>query len=250
MQTNFGSGLFFATPLYDASGNAVANPTPIKLGILQDVSLDIQMDVKELKGSKRFAVDVASGNGKISGKATAAQILARAYDTLIFAQGIATGSTKIYSDTTGAAIPGTPYSITPTMPGSGTWAADLGVTDAFGIPYVRVASSPSTGQYSVSAGVYTFAAADTTKVVYISCRYTVTTGSRLIINNLEMGDVALVLGEMFLTRRGKSFYVQIPQMICPKLAFAAKADDFMVPNFDFSAFADASGKVLEISTTE
>jgi hypothetical protein len=33
--------------------------------------------------------------------------------------------------------------------------ADLGVRDANGNPMTRVASAPATGQYSVTAGVYT-----------------------------------------------------------------------------------------------
>src|SRR5581483_11374955 len=88
-------------------------------------------------------------------------------------QTTSTGITALYDDATGAAIPATPYQITPTVPSSGTWLADLGVVDINGNPYTRVASAPATGQYSVAAGVYTFAAADTGKTVYINFRYTV-----------------------------------------------------------------------------
>ena len=87
-----------------------------------------------------------------------------------------------------AAIPATPFTITPTVPNSGIWSQDLGVLDATGVAYVRVASAPVSGQYSLANGVYTFAAADTGKTVYISYKYgaSSTTAKRQIMTNLPM----------------------------------------------------------------
>lgn len=62
----FGSGTIWFTPI---SGNEAANPTPIQVGTLQDVSLDIQFDLKMLYGMNQFPESVARGKGKISGKA-------------------------------------------------------------------------------------------------------------------------------------------------------------------------------------
>lgn len=71
-----------------------------------------------------------------------------------------------------ASIPGsTAYEVTPLAPW-GPWQSDQGVTYANGTPLVPVPSSPSAGQYSVAAGVYTFAAADAGKAVLISYGYT------------------------------------------------------------------------------
>lgn len=66
-------------------------------------------------------------------------------------------------------IPNTgPYTIT--TANAAAFVADLGVKKA-GVPMVPVASAPAPGQYSVSAGVYTFNAADHGAAVSISYRY-------------------------------------------------------------------------------
>jgi hypothetical protein len=68
-----------------------------------------------------------------------------------------------------ATIPATPYQITPQF----VWLKDNGVQfTSNSTALVKVASSPITGQYAVSAvGVYTFAAADTGKEVALSYSY-------------------------------------------------------------------------------
>lgn len=75
-----------------------------------------------------------------------------------------------------------PYTVSPSSP-FGVWSSDFIVsffsdfnTDfgaGFGYPsnLVKVTGVPTTGQYSVSNGVYTFAAADAGKSVYISYGY-------------------------------------------------------------------------------
>ena len=45
----FGSGTLWGFPV---GGNTATNPTPMKFGTLQDVSLDISGDVKQLYGQK------------------------------------------------------------------------------------------------------------------------------------------------------------------------------------------------------
>ena len=66
-------------------------------------------------------------------------------------------------------IPATPYQLTAAQP-NGTWGQDDGLTIA-GVAGVPVASGPTTGQYSVANGVYTFAAADTGKAVVLNYSY-------------------------------------------------------------------------------
>ena len=55
-------------------------------------------------------------------------------------------------------VPATPYQITVSQ--SVAFSCDYSVAYANGTKLTRVSASPSTGQYSVAAGVYTFAAAD------------------------------------------------------------------------------------------
>ncbi len=66
-------------------------------------------------------------------------------------------------------IGGTPYQYT-ALQLNGTWGQDDGLT-INGVAGVPVASSPTTGQYSVATGVYTFAAADTGKTVVLNYSY-------------------------------------------------------------------------------
>lgn len=252
MQYLFGNGPAFITPLTDAFGNAIASPTPIKFAVLQDVSFDLSWDVKELRGRFQFPVDLARGDGKISGKAKFAHIYGRAVDSILIGQGITSGRTAIYDDTTGAVIPSTPYQITPTVPSSGTFAADLGVRDSNGVPFKRVASSPATGEYSVnvSTGVYTFAAADAAQTVYISFRYTLSGGKTFTVANQVGGDLPTFALEFYGSKNGKGTYFRMPYFTSNKLTVDLKSGDYTVPEFDMMGAADASGNVLIGSFSE
>ena len=50
----------------------------------------------------------------------------------------------------------------------GTWSQDDGVTYANGTSMVAVTGTPSTGQYSVTAGLYTFATGDNNAAILIN----------------------------------------------------------------------------------
>lgn len=61
----------------------------------------------------------------------------------------------------------TPYAVAVNAP-YGSWGADVGVTYANGTALTAVSGNPSQGQYSVSKGIYSFAAADANQAVLIS----------------------------------------------------------------------------------
>jgi len=64
-----------------------------------------------------------------------------------------------------------PYQVSALAPYGG-WASDLGVAYAStGVALTQVAASPLSGQYTVSGGVYTLAAADAGQAVFISYGY-------------------------------------------------------------------------------
>ncbi|TXH41838.1 MAG: hypothetical protein E6Q97_36745 [Desulfurellales bacterium] len=252
MQHAFGSGLLYGIPLTDSSGAAISNPTPVRFGTLQEVSIDISFDVKQLYGQNQFPVAVGRGKGKLSGKAKFAQLNGALINSLFFGQTLNSGIIKAVNDTTGAVIPASPYQVTPTGAEAGTWALDLGVINSSGNPLTRVASAPATGQYSVSAGVYTFAAADTGQTVFINYRYTATSTSakKMTITNQPLGYIPSFQVEFNANYNGKQFLISLPNAISNKLAFSTKLDDFMVPEFDFEGFADASGNVMTIASAE
>lgn len=248
MQLSFGAGDFFAVPLTDAQGNAISNPTPIQIGAMQEMSLDFSGDLKELYGSKQFALAVARGKVKTTGKFKGAQIHGAALNSLFFGTGVTAGTMHaVNADAVGALIPSTPYTITPTPPNSGTFVDDLGVLDSNAVPMTRVASAPATGQYSMSAGVYTFAAADTGKKVFINYRYSYTAAAakRITLTNVAMGQAPSFKGYMQTTFQGKRALVILESVVSTKLQLlATKLDDFSVPSVDFSASADSSGTSL------
>lgn len=249
----FGAGVIWATPLMDAFGNAVANGTPVQLAVCQEISMDESFETKKLYGQNQFPVDVGRGKGSLGVKAKFAQVNALTVSSLYFGQTLTTGLDSYKYDVTGAVIPATPFQITPTIPNSGTWAGDMGVRDSNGRPMTKVASAPATGQYSVAAGVYTFAAADTGKTVFISFRYTasaVTTAGKMTIQNVPMGAAPIVQLDVFFQKNGKDFATRYPQAIASKLGWQSKLDDYMVPEMDFECFADAAGNVMYRSFSE
>lgn len=253
MQYVFGSGILIGTQLTDATGAAVSNPTPLMFGAMQDVGVDVQYDVKPLHGSNNFPLAMARGKGKVSGKARFASFNSRMLNAFFFGQTLSTGLIAAKVATAGATIPGTPYTITPSPPSSGTWDEDLGVVDASGTPYVRVASSPTTGQYSVSAGVYTFAAADADKVVYINYVYTAAAayGNNIVVTNLPMGYMPTFKVAFHCEFQAKKALIQLPTCVSTQLSIATKQDDYTIPDFSFEAYADGpTAEVMTVSFTE
>ena len=246
---NFGAGVLWGTPTFDATGAAIANPTPLMLAVTQEVSIDIQGDIKELYGSNQFPVAVGRGKMKITGKAKYGQFNGAVMNSLFFGQTVTSSVYSIVNDVTGATIPSTPFTITPTIPGSGSFAQDLGVRDAVGNPMTRVASGPTTGQYSVNTttGVYTFAAADTTKLVFINFGYTATStvAKTSVVQNIAMGQAPTFRADFFNQLGGNGLALTLFACVSNKLALQTKIDDFMIPELDFSAFADPSGNVLK-----
>ena len=177
-QYAFGTGSMWAAATQDSAGNTIAVPIPVKFGELQDIGLDISRDLKMLYGQNNMPAAIGAGKMKFDFKAKFARIAGRVFNDLFFGQTLTSGTLQgVFNDLTGALIPTTPFTITVVPPSSGTWSRDLGVMDANGIPMVKVASAPATGQYSQAAAVYTFAAADTGKKVFISYAYTATAAS-------------------------------------------------------------------------
>lgn len=250
MQLAFGAGDIFGVPLTDASGNAIVNPTPIKLGITQEIGVEFSGDLKELYGQNQFAVAIGRGKVKVSAKCKFAQMMAAGINSLFFGQTVTAGTLSgVYADVTGAAVPTTPFTITPVPPSSGTWVEDLGVVNASGVAMTRVASGPTTGQYSVAAGVYTFAAADTGLMMFISYRYTATlTGAKKIaVQNLPMGYAPTFKAYLQTVYGGKRALVVLYNATAPKLnLFATKLDDFNLPELNFSGQSDAANNVADI----
>lgn len=242
---NFGAGKLIAIPSYLADGSAIANPTPVVFGTLQEVSVDFSADVKTLYGAKRYPIAAAQGKGKIELKAKYAEIDAGVVGSLYFGQAAAAGVKAAVFDYA-ATIPATPFQLTIDPPGSGTFVADLGVFNAAtGAQLARVASNPATGEYTVSAGgQYTFASADEGDAVKISYEYSDTTGGQVwSLSNTSMSTMPSFVALLQNGFDGKNLVCKLNRCVSDKLALPFKSDDFAVYDFDAQAFADAAGDI-------
>jgi len=237
----FGSGSLFG---YRTD---VAVPQPVQFGALQDVSLDLSFNIKELFGQSQFPLAVARSTAKVTGKAKSARIIASQFNELFFGQTLATGQ-----KTTAVNETGTPTTNSLTVANSAQFVEDLGVfKQSTGAPLTRVASAPAAGQYSVSAGVYTFAAADSNPPVFVSYTYTIAgTGQKLVMSNQLLGAAPQFKCVLAETYQGNKFQVELNACIATKLTIPTKIEDFIIPEFDFSAFVDASGNLGTISFPE
>lgn len=248
----FGAGVLIGTPTADAFGTAIALPTPIKFGALQDVALDISFDTKMLYGPNQFPLAIGRGKGKVTGKAALAQINGLLWNSLLFGQTMTSSINTDISDTIGVAVPSTPFTITVVPPSSGTYQFDLGVINANGVNMVRVTSAPVTGQYSETAGAYVFAAADVGVKMFISYNYTATSTTARVstVNNVPMGYAPTFQADLMMPFAGKFLTVSMPNCISTKLGLATKLDDFAIPSFEFDAFASGSGSILTYSMSD
>lgn len=247
MQLGFGAGILTGIALTDATGASVANATPVQFSTLQDISTDLSFEEKMLYGSGQFPIAIARGKAKFSFKAKMASFSGLILSDLFFGT-TATAGIKNTVQNFVANIPATPFTITVAPPSSGTFLSDLGVLDGTtGVALKKVASAPATGQYMVSAvGLYTFAAADTLKPVQISYEYSAvsTAGPKIIqITNQQMGYTPTFKAMLNSSFQGKPVTLCLNSCSSTKFTLPFKNDDFVIPEFDFSAAADASGNV-------
>lgn len=248
----FGSGTGWCTPLTDYTGAAIVTPTPFLVAGMQDISLDLSADLKMLYGSSSYAIAIGRGKQKFDVKAKNAQVTARIWNNIFFGMPLAAGIKTTVFDAVGAAIPATPFQITPTVPNSGTWVYDLGVRDINNLSYARVVSGPTTGQYSVAAGVYTFATADTGKTVFIDYSYTATStvAQKMSILNPIMGQAPTFQFDMTIPYSGNNFSLTLNSCVATKMSIGTKLDDFTLPEFDFSAQAPGAAAVGTLSWSQ
>jgi len=234
-QYNFGAGNFFAVP-------TGATPTPVRCGVLQEVSIDFSASNKSLVGQYQYAAAIGRGQVKVTGKAKFANISAAAYNSLFFNNTVATGMTLFSIDELGT-IPATPYAVT--VANGATFSMDLGVVNATtGAPLTRVASAPATGQYSLNSatGTYTFAAADTgTSLLFCYTYINATRGYTVVLNNNLMGAAPTFMGAFAGTFGGKQLNMILNSLTSNKLSvIGTKLEDFSIPEVDFEASVNAA----------
>jgi hypothetical protein len=254
MEFAFGSGVGWVTPLTDSGGNAIAVPTPVRVGIIQEISIDLSWTNKPLFGTYQYPVAVGRGTAKSTGTIKWAQINSALWNALVIGQpgSVVAGTQHVdYRDVIGTACA---TSVTPTVPNSGTWEADLGVVDANGFQLTKVASGPVVGQYAVAAGVYTFASgqAAATPTLYFDFTYSYTQANAhtLIATNPLLGYVPTFQLDVDIPYNTKNAKFTLYQCVGDKLAIATKLEDWMITDTSFGFFANAAGNPFKYSISE
>jgi hypothetical protein len=254
MQLAFGAGALWGNRT-DVTGSGIG---PDQFGILQDVQIDWDWTTKELWGQFQFPLDIARGQGKITGRAKFARIFGAIYGDLFFGQTPAAGQLTV-SENEAATVPATtPYTVT--VANAADYADDLGVYYASGSNagsrFTRVTTPSAAGQYSVNltTGIYTFAAADAGAALLVSYLYTASAGRKVVLTNQLIGTTPTFKATFYTTKTTQGVPAGLSLVLnactATKLSLPTKIDDYEIQEFDFSAFADAAGAVGTLSVNE
>lgn len=234
----FGSGVLIGTP---------AGGTPINFGILQDVSIDETAQMKRLFGAYNYPVAVAKGESTLTGKAKFARISAAAVGLLMNNVQPAVGTQYLQL---GEVVPtggASPY----VAANAANFAEDQGViyaTSGLPLKLITGAGTPAIGEYKVAAGSYTLNAADIAAGVLANYVYNVVASGRTVsVNQQLMGPMTYFSCRLFQTdpQTGLFYGVKLFNCVGSKLTHATKVGNWTIPEFDFEAFANAAGQVMQ-----
>lgn len=241
----FGTGLVYAL---------VAGQTPVQIGVLQEIDIEISSAIAELHGQYQFPVAVGRGKSKITGKAKTGTLNINLFNTLYWQGSVTTsGYQKVESNATATAGASAPTFSVGTVGSSGV--QDLGVfyTDTGVQLSYSTAAAPTIGNYTyTSTGLYTVSTAETaaTSFTYSYGYLSSDSGNQLIAANNLMGVqpvFALELWEGFTDFSTRTnFSLKLNRCVSSKFNFPLKNTDFMVSDLEFEAFADSSGNVFTL----
>jgi len=240
----FGTGVLYGRSLTNTPA------TPVRFGALQGVTVDIAFTTKELYSAYQFPIALGRGTGKITGKADFAQFNAQAFNDLFFGlSNPATGETK-----TAQSEAKTVSANIVTATNNTTYLQDLGVTLASdGTVFTRVTANSIGQQYSCNetTGVYTFNSTQNGVAVLINYTYSdASNGKKISISNQLLGNAPTFLAVFTNTFQSKQLTMVLNSCMSSKLTLATKLEDFTIPSFDFSAFADSGNNLGTLSMEE
>jgi hypothetical protein len=212
-----------------------ANPTPVRIGGLQDVAVSFKTGIKAVGSQYRHPIRFTVDNNSIEAVAKMAKIDGALFADILYGQSLTTGSRKVL-DNDEATIPAG-QSISPSF--TGTFALDLGVVSvATGLPFTRVAAAPAAGQYTVAAGVYGFAAADVGQAVRISLAYDSATGKKLALANQVFQFAPTFAVLLYTTFNCKQVSFWLPYAVSEQLVMPLVLEQYAIPEFSFQAQMD------------
>lgn len=254
---SFGSGVLIGTRTDQPTPLSPVTYTPVNFGILQDVTIEETASIKELTGQYQYPVAIARGTIKTTGKAKMAKISGLAFANLFYGNPSSGQAGPIAGQvaTSFSEHQVVSASDTVTVTYSASFVEDAGVVyAATGLPLTLVGSSPAPGQYSVAAsgspGTYTFNSSDAKQPVLITYTYSLSSGQQFTVQNQLSGTTPVFKAKFYTTYQNQSVSLQLNACTSSKLSFQTKLEDFVMPEFDFSCFADASNNVMTWSFSE
>ena len=228
-----------------------ANLNAYPCGVLQDVSLDMTSDVKELMGSNKVAFLTAEVGRKYKLTAKFAQFNSALVGAVM--GGTVASGAKYVGTATKTASTSTFTVVTADFGTPAGWAfvSDLGVSyNATNQPLKYNASTLAAAQYQNTAAAYTLHSTDASAVVNVSCIYSATAGETTSVSNSAIGlstyfSVYLFQATTQADATVKKIGWYFPAVLLPSLKMDFKNTDFAVQSIDLNVFANSAGLIAE-----
>lgn len=245
----FGPGILIATRTDVSPGVA------INVGYVQEFSIEAAGTTKQLYGTDQFPLAAARATIKATGKFKAATLSGIAMNALFFGMTMSTGGLSWNIDSTFTL---STLSTVLTVGSSTTFDADLGVRYAnSGLPLQRVSTgNEAVGSYSITGysqgggtNSYNFAAGDEGSNVKVTYTSKTGTGQSMIVTNQLIGNSPTFQLDYYTNLNqptSKPFAVRLYQAIADKTTMQFKLEDFMIPEWDVSLFANNAGQVIDM----
>ncbi len=250
----FGPGILIVTR------TDTTTPVAINVGFSNELTLDFSGTIKELYGQNQYPLVAARGTIKATGKWKAAVISGIAWNAAFYGMSSLSTSSAFNNVWVIDSTFTLSASTTVLTVSTGNFEQDLGVKiSSNSLPFQRVATgSESSGKYSISststglvAGTYNFSAADIAATLNLKITYTTTVvgtaGQALQVTNQLIGTTPTFQLDYYTNLNqpaSKPFVVRVYACVAAKQMLAAKLEDFIMPEFDFSIFANAGNQVL------
>lgn len=254
----FGSGYCFGRPTQDALGNAITTGQPVVFATNQEITWDVNFNLKKLMGQSQMVDDLRRGAVAHTGKIKNGRFFGAGLNMVLFGQpSVLTAGTLTAISAAVASVP-IAATITPVVPNSGTFVQDVCVVNAStGVMMTPVAGTGalSAGQYHVAGGTYSFSSGDVTAAfgVFINYQYTasVTAAYTQSPQNLPMGSTPFFSLSHTVPLDGKYLTLLWPRVTLSKFSANFKNEDFFIPECDWEACRDpVSGNIMTWSTSE
>jgi len=245
----FDTAEVFLTPMRLQDVQAPANPTPVRVGGLSEVTVELSQDHVQIGSQKQMSFAVTSSRLGVHTRSRFATFDGRLLDQMALGMAASVGADLAVprAPFTVPANPG-PYVIT-VVPPSGAVRQDLGVYNATtGAPLLIVPALTGAGQYMVTApGTYQFHATDAGLLVQISYLYRSAGGTRLDMTNPWKGLAQLFSLVMSGGYNGKAMTMTLDRNYTSRIAIPTLLERFAILEMEFDAIGSPAGTIGSLS---